>query len=145
MLSDTGEVNLHVDARSLQDVCWPDTAVHQDTRAAHRTAREDHLLADLDRLPRAVCGGGPLDTGSGQIARVRGVEEQPGDGRVRENCEVVARRERVDVPSAGVGTRPVGRVDRVGRNVRAERIAAIRVLAYRDPSVGQGSSPGADG
>ena len=70
MLSDSGEVNLHLNACRLQHVRGPNTTVHQHARATHCTARQDHFLPHPHRLSRCVRGARVLDTGRSQVVPV---------------------------------------------------------------------------
>ena len=135
MLPHTREVELHVDACRTQHVRRPDTAQHQHVRAPDRATREDDLLVDLDGLASRARRRGPLDARRGEVVRVGRVEHEARDSRVREDVEVRARRERVDVAGARVRARPVRRVDGEHGDVRAPVLATIRVRRGGDTEV----------
>ena len=125
----------HVDTGILQHVRGTNAAEHEHLGTSDRPARKHNLLIDLDRLARRRRRHGPFNAGRSQVIRVRRVEQQARDGRVRKDVEVRARRKRVDVPRARVRAGPVRRIDREHGDVRAPVLAAVRVCGSSDAEV----------
>ena len=145
MLPDAGQVDVHGNINRLKDVRRPNTAEHEHLRAANRARSEDNLLCDVHRLARGGSRRRELHRIHAEVVRRRvRREDEARDSAVREDVEVCARRERVDVCGARVGARPVRWVDRRRRDEAAPAVAAVGVRREGDADVLEGSRPVAD-
>ena len=113
MLPNAWQSRLNGNAGGVQHVLRPNTAVHQNGWAADRTARQQDLLADLDRLPRGSPARGVFDLTGCQVVRRGAVtEDQARDEGIGKNLEVRARGKGIDVRGTGVRARKIYGVDR---------------------------------
>lgn len=137
VLAHTGKIQLYVNAGSNQGILWSDPTLHQDVGASDRTGGQHNLLANVDGGDGAALGLGKLHTGGIEVS----IKKEFGDGEAGQDVEIRARRQGVDVGSAGVGAGPVGGVDSRGGDERSIGLAPRRIRTLGNPDGLEGRHP----